>query len=79
MKFSTPGIPLYGLMLQQDTDGFTGVDRVLDSVHVKPSRKNKRGSIIPGRFDTVLFDNLTQENITGVIGLSSSSCAENHL
>jgi hypothetical protein len=66
-------------MLQQDTDGFTGVDGVLDSVHVKPSRKNKRGSIIPGRFDTVLFDNLTQENIAGVIGLSSSSCAENHL
>ena len=58
-------------MFQQDTDGFMGVDGVLDSVHVKPSRKNKRGSIIPGRFDTVLFDNLTEENVAGVIGLCS--------
>ena len=38
-----------------DEQGHTGVTGVSDSIHAIPSRKNKRGSTIPGRFDTVIF------------------------
>jgi hypothetical protein len=29
-------------------------NRVIDAIHVQPSRRNKRGQVIPARFDTVL-------------------------
>jgi hypothetical protein len=56
-------------MFQEDMDGFTGINGVSDSIHVKPSRKNKHGCIIPGRFDTVLFNESADEHATGVVGV----------
>ena len=41
---------------------------VVDSAHVNPSRKNKRGHIVPGRFDTVLV-NVKDGQALGVKGL----------
>ncbi|KAL0576824.1 hypothetical protein V5O48_005165 [Marasmius crinis-equi] len=44
---------------------------IVDSAHVNPARTNKRGHVVPGRFDTVLID-LGDGNTFGVSGEPSS-------
>ncbi|KAF8063166.1 hypothetical protein FPV67DRAFT_1421162, partial [Lyophyllum atratum] len=39
-----------------DAQGREETSDLLDSVHVKPSRHNTRGKLVPGRFDTVLVN-----------------------
>ena len=47
--------------------GYRDPTATMDSVHCQPSRKDNRGHIIPGRFDTVLV-NEGDGGITGVNG-----------
>ncbi|KAL0577037.1 hypothetical protein V5O48_004941 [Marasmius crinis-equi] len=42
---------------------------IVDSAHVNPARTNKRGHVVPGRFDTVLVEvDPTQADVFGVKG-----------
>ena len=56
----------------QDSQGFSGKTQTLDAVHVKPSYKNKRGQIVPGRFDTVLIK--VKNDADGVNGIHYPRC-----
>ena len=47
--------------------GYRDPTATMDSVHCQPSRKDNRGHIIPGRFDTVLV-NEGDGGTTGVNG-----------
>ncbi|KAL1698916.1 hypothetical protein EV121DRAFT_284470 [Schizophyllum commune] len=38
------------------TDSWTKETTTVDSLHVRPGRKDARGKLLPGRFDTGLFD-----------------------
>ena len=64
-------IPVFHRLKFCNTDerGFTGISeaQVFDSVHAQPQRKDKRGRVIPGRFDTALVR--TDPNLPGIRGM----------
>ncbi len=57
------GVPVFHVIK------FTGTDepQVIDSVHARPEQRDKRGRIIPSRFDTVLVQSPSQDTTQGRI------------
>ncbi|KAL0567675.1 hypothetical protein V5O48_014322 [Marasmius crinis-equi] len=41
---------------------------IVDSAHVNPARTNKRGHVVPGRFDTVLVKMVEDAHVQGIEG-----------
>lgn len=55
----------------KDVQGSTGVDDVLDVVHVRRSSKSKSGRKLPARFDTVLVKTFPNEGLCRSDGVQS--------
>ncbi|KAJ7588269.1 hypothetical protein C8J56DRAFT_1004496 [Mycena floridula] len=49
-------VPVWHIIKYLHEDPVTGVISTADSVHVQPSRQDKRSKLIPGRFDTALIN-----------------------
>lgn len=63
-------VPVWHHMKFRRADPSTGVVSTADSIHVSPPRKDNRGRLMPGRFDTALVNDGTGET-TGINGKSS--------
>ena len=60
-------VPVWHRIKFLQTDPYTSSLSTADSIHCHPERVDKRGDIIPGRFDTALINDSTGEE-TGIEG-----------
>ena len=51
------------------TDPFMRISSTADAVHVRPEKKDCKGRVVPGRFDTVMFNDGTASAELGVVGI----------
>ena len=63
------GVPIFHFIKFTETGG----SETIDSVHAQPERRDKRGRIIPSRFDTVLVQSPSQDTSQGRIKGNSHS------
>lgn len=61
-------VPVWHRIKYQQTDPYTLRLSTADSIHCQPEYVNKRGDVIPGRFDTALINDGTGEEI-GIEGM----------
>ena len=57
------GVPVFHVVKFTETDE----SEIIDSVHARPEQRDKRGRIVPSRFDTVLVESPSQDRKQGRI------------
>ena len=57
------GVPVFHVVKFTETNE----SEIIDSVHARPEQRDKRGRIVPSRFDTVLVESPSQDRKQGQI------------